>query len=90
MNTTEDLVSGLVKHLTGGYKTQFHTQTGEVYEVNWEKPWKRFEMIPELEKQTGEKFPPSDQLHSAFPISLFFSYSFSLSLFFPLGPSVSD
>ncbi|KAG7104563.1 hypothetical protein VD0002_g4323 [Verticillium dahliae] len=65
MNTTEDLVSGLVKHLTGGYKTQFHTQTGEVYEVNWEKPWKRFEMIPELEKQTGEKFPPSDQLHTA-------------------------
>ncbi|CRK19988.1 hypothetical protein BN1708_003269 [Verticillium longisporum] len=65
MNTTEDLVSGLVKHLTGGYKTQFHTQTGEVYEVNWEKPWKRFEMIPELEKQTGEKFPPSNQLHTA-------------------------
>ncbi|GJC96591.1 lysine--tRNA ligase [Colletotrichum higginsianum] len=58
MDLTEDLVSGLVKHLTGGYKTKFHTQHGEVYEVNWEKPWKRFEMIPELEKATGEKFPP--------------------------------
>ncbi|KAK1846180.1 lysyl-trna synthetase [Colletotrichum chrysophilum] len=65
MKTTEELVSGLVKHLTGGYKTKFHTQHGEVYEVNWEAPWKRFEMIPELEKATGEKFPPADQLHTA-------------------------
>ncbi|EFQ30303.1 lysyl-tRNA synthetase [Colletotrichum graminicola] len=65
MDLTEELVSGLVKHLTGGYKTKFHTQHGEVYEVNWEKPWKRFEMIPELEKATGEKFPPADQLHTA-------------------------
>lgn len=64
MELTEDLVSGLVKHLTGGYKTKFNTQSGEVYEVNWEKPWKRFEMIPELEKATGEKFPPADQLHT--------------------------
>ncbi|KZL76248.1 lysyl-tRNA synthetase [Colletotrichum tofieldiae] len=65
MDLTEELVSGLVKHVTGGYKTKFHTQHGEVYEVNWEKPWKRFEMIPELEKATGEKFPPADQLHTA-------------------------
>lgn len=64
MDLTEDLVSGLVKHVTGGYKTKFHNQSGEVYEVNWEKPWKRFEMIPELEKVTGEKFPAADQLHS--------------------------
>ncbi|KAJ0307736.1 hypothetical protein COL516b_003706 [Colletotrichum fioriniae] len=64
MDLTEELVSGLVKHVTGGYKTKFHTQHGEVYEVNWEKPWKRFEMIPELEKATGEKFPPADQLHT--------------------------
>ncbi|KAK1634360.1 lysyl-tRNA synthetase [Colletotrichum phormii] len=65
MDLTEELVSGLVKHVTGGYKTKFHTQHGEVYEVNWEKPWKRFEMIPELEKATGETFPPADQLHTA-------------------------
>ncbi|WYZ37847.1 hypothetical protein EsH8_II_001353 [Colletotrichum jinshuiense] len=65
MDLTEELVSGLVKHVTGGYKTKFHTQHGEEYEVNWEKPWKRFEMIPELEKATGEKFPPADQLHTA-------------------------
>ncbi|KAF4459890.1 lysyl-tRNA synthetase [Fusarium albosuccineum] len=64
MDITEDMVSGLVKYLTGGYKTTFHTQSGETYEVNWEKPWPRYEMIPELEKATGEKFPPGDQLHT--------------------------
>ncbi|KAL4932796.1 lysine--tRNA ligase KRS1 [Aspergillus undulatus] len=65
MNLTEDLVSGLVKHITGSYETTFHTQTGEEYKVNWQAPWKRVEMIPALEEATGEKFPPGDQLHTA-------------------------
>ena len=64
MDLTEDLVSNLVKHVTGGYQTQFHTQHGEVYEVNWAKPWKRIEMIPALEEACGEKFPPGDTLHT--------------------------
>ncbi|PGH13316.1 lysine-tRNA ligase [Helicocarpus griseus UAMH5409] len=64
MNTTEELVSGLVKHITGGYETTFHTVTGEEYKVNWKAPWKRIEMIPALEEATGEKFPPGDQLHT--------------------------
>jgi lysyl-tRNA synthetase class 2 len=54
----------MVKSVTGGYKTKFHTQSGEVYEVNWEKPWKRVEMMPALEAATGTKFPPGDQLHT--------------------------
>ncbi|KAL4804516.1 hypothetical protein BDV18DRAFT_143320 [Aspergillus unguis] len=65
MNLTEELVSGLVKHITGGYETTFHTQSGEEYKVNWQAPWKRVEMIPALEEATGEKFPPGDQLHTA-------------------------
>lgn len=64
MDMTEDLVSGLVKHLTGGYETKFHTQTGEEYSVNWAKPWKRIEMMPALEEACAEKFPLGDQLHS--------------------------
>jgi lysyl-tRNA synthetase class 2 len=67
MNTTEELVSGVVKHLTGGYKTQFHTQHGEVYEVNWERPWKRIEMMPairEVVESVGEKLPPDEELHT--------------------------
>jgi lysyl-tRNA synthetase, class II len=58
------MLSGLVKELTGGYVTKYHTQDGKEYEVNWEKPWARKDMIPELEKATGEKFPPYDQLHT--------------------------
>ncbi|MCJ1416526.1 lysyl-tRNA synthetase [Xylographa parallela] len=64
MDMTEDLVSGLVKHVSGGYETKFHTQTGEEYNVNWKKPWKRIEMIPALEEACGEKFPPGEQLHT--------------------------
>lgn len=64
MDITEDLVSGLVKHITGGYDTKFHTQTGEEYSVNWQKPWKRIDMIPALEEAVGEKFPPGNELHT--------------------------
>ncbi|KAJ9498818.1 lysyl-tRNA synthetase [Exophiala xenobiotica] len=65
MDRTEELVSGLVKEVTGGHKTTFHTQTGETYDVDWSAPWKRIDMIPALEEATGEKFPPGDQLHTA-------------------------
>ena len=65
MDLTEELVSGLVKHITGSYETSFHTQTGEEYKVNWQKPWKRIEMIPALEEACGEKFPPGEQLHTS-------------------------
>ncbi|KAI5807370.1 lysyl-tRNA synthetase [Peziza echinospora] len=64
LDMTEDLVSGMVKALTGSYKTKYQTQHGEIYEVNWEKPWRRVEMIPELEKATGKKFPPGEELHT--------------------------
>ncbi|MCJ1313961.1 lysyl-tRNA synthetase [Agyrium rufum] len=65
MDITEDLVSGVVKHITGGHQTKYTTQTGEVYEVNWAKPWKRIEMMSALEKACGEKFPLGDQLHTS-------------------------
>ncbi|KAK6507982.1 lysyl-tRNA synthetase [Arthrobotrys musiformis] len=64
MDMTEELVSGLVKYVTGGYTTKFHTQSGEIYDVNWEKPWRRVDMMTELEKATGKKFPAGDQLHT--------------------------
>lgn len=65
MDLTEELISGLVKHVTGGYETVFHTQHGETYHVNWVRPWKRVEMIPALEDATGQKFPPGTELHTA-------------------------
>lgn len=65
LDLTETLVSGLVKSLTGGTKTQFTTKDGEVYTVEWAAPWKRIEMMPALEEACGVKFPPGDQLHTA-------------------------
>jgi lysyl-tRNA synthetase class 2 len=56
MNMTEELVSGLVKEVTGGTVTKFHTQHGEEYEVNWAAPWRRVEMIPALKKQPARSF----------------------------------
>lgn len=34
MDMTEELVSGLVKHITGGTTTKYHTQHGDEYEIN--------------------------------------------------------
>lgn len=57
MDMTESMISGMVKYLTGGYKIKFHPEgKGEgkkEYELNFERPWKRFNMIEELEKQLG-------------------------------------
>ncbi|WVO12467.1 lysine-tRNA ligase [Cryptococcus depauperatus] len=67
MEMTEDLIEGLVKTLTGGTKLTFHPQgKGEgkkSYEVDFKKPWQRFDMIEELEKQLNVKFPPGETLH---------------------------
>lgn len=64
METTEELISGLVENVTGGSHTTFNTQSGEEYKVDWSRPWKRIDMIPALEEATGEKFPPGEQLHT--------------------------
>lgn len=64
LQLTEDMISSLVKEVTGSYETTFHTQSGETYNVNWKAPWKRIDMIPALEEACGEKFPPGDELHT--------------------------
>ena len=64
MDITEDLVSGIAKSVTGGYVTNYHTLDGQEYTINWEKPWKRVDIIPTLEEKCGEKFPPGDQFHT--------------------------
>ena len=64
MDMAEQLILGLVLHIQGSYETVFHAANGEKFEINWQAPWRRIEMIPELETITGEKFPPADQLHT--------------------------
>jgi lysyl-tRNA synthetase class 2 len=68
MDMTESMISGLVKYLTGGTTIKFHPKgKGEgmpCYDIDFKAPWKRFDMIEELEKQLGVKFPPGDTLHT--------------------------
>ncbi|WVW86053.1 lysine-tRNA ligase [Kwoniella bestiolae CBS 10118] len=67
MDMTESMISGLVQYLYGTNKVTFHPQgKGEgkkAYTVDFSTPWKRFDMIGELESQLNVKFPPGETLH---------------------------
>jgi lysyl-tRNA synthetase, class II len=61
LDLTEEMISELVKSITGSYQTVLDKE-GTTYNIDWKRPWKRIQMIPALEEATGEKFPPADQL----------------------------
>lgn len=68
MDLTESMISGLVKSVTGGYKIKYHPDGKDVenpreFEIDFSTPWKRFDMIKELESQLGVTFPKADTLH---------------------------
>uniref|UniRef100_A0A3B5B1K5 Lysine--tRNA ligase n=1 Tax=Stegastes partitus TaxID=144197 RepID=A0A3B5B1K5_9TELE len=67
MEITEKLLSGMVKHITGGYKVTYHPDgpEGQAYEIDFTPPFKRVSMTHDLEKIMGVKFPPSDSYDSA-------------------------
>ncbi|KAI1809295.1 hypothetical protein GGS20DRAFT_572646 [Poronia punctata] len=71
MDFTEEMISGLVKSVTGSYQTEFHTVDGKVHQINWERPWPRINMIPALEEATGTKFPPADQFYTEESLEFF-------------------
>ncbi|XP_013882702.1 lysine--tRNA ligase [Austrofundulus limnaeus] len=66
MEITEKLLSGMVKHVTGGYKVTYHPHgpEGQSYEIDFTPPFRRVSMTHELEKIMGVKFPPSDSYDS--------------------------
>ena len=67
MDLTEELVSGMVKEITGGYTVKYHPDAADPTKemvINFERPWKRIDMIEGLEEALGVKFPPGDQLHT--------------------------
>lgn len=66
MEITEKFLSGMVKHVTGGYKIKYQPNgpDGEAWEIDFTPPFKRFSIIEELERQLNVKFPPADQLHT--------------------------
>ncbi|CAO1635936.1 unnamed protein product [Parajaminaea phylloscopi] len=69
MEMTENMISELVKAVTGGYKIKFHpdgkdVEGGREYEIDFSTPWKRFDMIKELESKLSVTFPPAEVLHT--------------------------
>lgn len=58
--------SGMVKHITGGYKVAYHPEgpEGQAYEIDFTPPFRRVSMVHDLEKELGTKFPPPDTYDS--------------------------
>lgn len=68
MDMTELLFSEMVKEITGSYIIKYHPDPqdpAKELELNFTRPWKRINMIEELEKRFNVTFPAGDSLHSA-------------------------
>ncbi|CAL1378179.1 unnamed protein product [Linum trigynum] len=59
MEITEDLLSGMVKQLTGGYKVNYHANglDKDPIEIDFTPPFRRIDMIEELEKMANLSIP---------------------------------
>jgi len=60
MTLTEDMVSGIVKNITGSYKIQYHPDPSspeKVVEIDFTTPWKRISMMAGLEEKLKVEFP---------------------------------
>ncbi|KAF8971268.1 hypothetical protein BDZ97DRAFT_1788623 [Flammula alnicola] len=71
MDITEAMIEGLVKTLTGGKTTiTYHPDGNKGQEgarelvLDFQRPWKRYDMITTLEEKLGVKFPPGETLHT--------------------------
>jgi lysyl-tRNA synthetase, class II len=66
MDLTESMIEGLVKSLTGGTTLRYHPngKDSEGYELEFKRPWKRYDMIGTLEEKLGVTFPPGETLHT--------------------------
>lgn len=63
MSITEKLLSGLVYHIFGSYKINYHIkgrESNEMVEIDFTPPFRRISMIEDLEKACGVKFPSPD------------------------------
>lgn len=58
---TEQMISGMVKEITGGYVIPYAAEEGcEPVLIDFSPPWRRISMIEGLEEAMGCKFPPLD------------------------------
>ena len=56
----------MVKHIHGSYKVLYHPDgpDGEVHEVDYSPPFRRFKMLPDLEKEIGMSLPKATELNT--------------------------
>lgn len=64
MKMTEELISQMVYKIKGSYKIKYHTQNGEEWDIDFKPPFRRINMIEELEKLLKVTFPPADEFHT--------------------------
>ncbi|XP_034973528.1 lysine--tRNA ligase isoform X2 [Zootoca vivipara] len=66
MEITEQMLSGMVKHITGSYKVTYHPEgpDGQSYEIDFTPPFRKISMVDELEKILGVTFPATDQFNT--------------------------
>lgn len=59
MKMTEEMISGMVKEITGGYKIKYHHEGPEKdpIEIDFTPPWRRIPMLKGLEELAGIKIP---------------------------------
>lgn len=58
MKITEEMVSGMVKSITGDYKMKFFKEgADEPIEIDFTPPFRRISMVSGLEEKLGVKFP---------------------------------
>ncbi|VVB13447.1 unnamed protein product [Arabis nemorensis] len=59
MDMTEELLSGMVKKLTGGYKIKYHANgyDKEPIEIDFTPPFRRIDMVEDLEKMANLDIP---------------------------------
>ena len=61
LDITEEMISGMVKAITGGYIVPYAAEEGgEMVQIDFTPPWRRISMIEGLEEATGTKFPPME------------------------------
>ncbi|XP_026575573.1 lysine--tRNA ligase isoform X1 [Pseudonaja textilis] len=66
MEITEQMISGMVKHISGGYKVTYHPEgpEGQAYEIDFTPPFRKINMVDELEKTLGVRLPAADQFET--------------------------
>lgn len=66
ITVTENMLSGMVKAITGSTKITYHPDgpDGEAWEIDFTPPLKRFDLMDDLAKELGVTLPDPQTLHT--------------------------